>query len=120
MKLKLSKTVLPFYSVSTPKLSNTAETKLDEVIRISKLNDNDVIMLDGQSDNQGPSAYNQKLSEARVQQVKDYLITHCVEVKKLETQASGSQDVHGNTLADHALERRVTITLTSETPVIAS
>lgn len=108
------------FGFDSSKLSSTAETKLDEVIRISRLNDNDVIMLDGQSDNQGPSAYNQKLSEKRVQQVKDYLITHGVEVKKLETQASGSQGEHGNTLADHALERRVTITLTSETQVIAS
>ena len=112
--------VAVLFGFDSAKLSSKAETKLDEVIRVSKLNDNDVIMLDGQSDNQGPAAYNQKLSEARVQQVKDYLTTHGVEVQKLETKATGSKGAQGNTLADRVLERRVTITLTSEVQVVAS
>ena len=112
--------VAVLFGFDSSKLTSQAEAKLDEVIRLSKLNDNDVIMLDGQSDNQGPSAYNQKLSEKRVQQVKDYLTTHGVEVDKLETKATGAQDAHGNTLADHKLERRVTITLTSEVQVVVA
>lgn len=108
------------FGFDSSELSSTAQAKLDEVVRISKKNDNDVIMLNGQADNQGDASYNQKLSEARVQHVEDYLTSHGVEVQKLEKQASGEQDAHANSTRERALERRVIITLTSETQVIAS
>ncbi|WP_076415633.1 outer membrane beta-barrel protein [Shewanella sp. UCD-KL12] len=108
------------FGFDSSELSSTAQAKLDEVVRISKKNDSDVIMLNGQADNQGDASYNQKLSEARVQHVEDYLTSHGVEVQKLEKQASGEQDAHANSTRERALERRVIITLTSKTQVIAS
>lgn len=112
--------VAVLFGFDSSELSQTAKAKLDEVIRISHKNDSDIIMLNGQADNQGDSAYNQKLSETRVQHVENYLVSHGVEVKKLEKQASGEQNAHANSLQQRALERRVIITLTSETQVIAS
>ncbi len=108
------------FGFDSSELSSTAQAKLDEVVRISKKNDSDVIMLNGQADNQGDASYNQQLSEARVQHVEDYLTSHGVEVQKLEKQASGEQAAHANSIRERALERRVIITLTSETQVIAS
>ncbi|MCJ8303167.1 outer membrane beta-barrel protein [Shewanella sp.] len=108
------------FGFDSSKLSSTAQAKLDEVVRISKKNDSDAIMLIGQADNQGDAGYNQKLSEARVQHVEDYLTSHGVEVQQLDHQASGEQNAHANSTQERALERRVIITLTSESQVIAS
>ena len=112
--------VAVLFGFDSSSLSSTAKAKLDEVIRLSKQSDNDTILLNGQSDNQGDAAYNQKLSEARVQQVADYLNANGVEVQTLEQQATGEQDAHANSRTDRALERRVIITLTSETQVVVS
>ncbi|MPY25499.1 outer membrane beta-barrel protein [Shewanella sp. YLB-07] len=108
------------FGFDSSELSSTAQAKLDEVVRLSKKNDSDAIMLIGQADNQGDASYNQKLSEARVQHVEDYLTSHGVEVQQLDHQASGEQDAHANSTQERALERRVIITLTSESQVIAS
>ncbi|NRD75597.1 outer membrane beta-barrel protein [Shewanella sp. VB17] len=110
--------VTVLFGFDSSELSSTATAKLDDVIRVSKLSENDAIVLTGQSDNQGASEYNQKLSETRVKQVEDYLMSHGLEVKSLETQASGDQDSHATTLSERALERRVIINLTGETQVL--
>ncbi|BAJ03861.1 outer membrane beta-barrel protein [Shewanella violacea] len=111
------KSTAVLFGFDSSELSTTAQAKLDEVVRVSKLNDNDTILLIGQADSRGDAGYNQKLSEARAQHVEDYLVSHGVEVQQLGHQASGEQDSHASSSQDRAQERRVIITLTSETQV---
>ncbi|GIU16388.1 MULTISPECIES: outer membrane beta-barrel protein [unclassified Shewanella] len=112
--------VAVLFGFDSSELNGDAKTQLDEVIRISKQQDQDVILLSGQSDNQGNSEYNLKLSEKRVKQVEAYLETHGVEVQRIDTQAVGEQDAQANSLQDRALERRVVVTLTSQKQVLVT
>ncbi|MEZ9593861.1 outer membrane beta-barrel protein [Shewanella sp. 10N.261.52.F9] len=101
-------------------LNSDAKTKLDEVISLSKQQQQDVLLLSGQSDNQGNSEYNLKLSAKRVKQVEAYLEDHGVEVQRIDTEAVGDQNAQANTRQDRALERRVVVTLTSQEQVLVS
>ncbi|PKH62863.1 cell envelope biogenesis protein OmpA [Shewanella sp. Choline-02u-19] len=112
--------VVVLFGFDSTTLSNASKTKLDQVIHLSKQQDQDVILLNGQSDNQGDSQYNLKLSEKRVQHVEAYLTSHGVEVNRIDKDAIGEQDAHANTVKDRALERRVIVTLTSQQKVLAS
>ncbi|GIU52538.1 porin [Shewanella sairae] len=106
------------FDFDSSSLNDAAKAKLNEVIQLSKQHDSNAIVLIGQSDNQGSSAYNQKLSEQRTKQVGDYLTTNGVNAQSLEGQAMGEQDSKANSKSDRALERRVVIKLTSETQVM--
>ncbi|WP_394203953.1 outer membrane beta-barrel protein [Shewanella waksmanii] len=108
------------FGFDSAELTQAAQAKLDEVVRLSKQQDTDVIMLEGQADNQGDATYNLMLSEQRVQQVESYLTAKGVQVNKIEKHASGEQEAHANSLKERALERRVILTLTSETKVRVS
>ncbi|GIU15774.1 outer membrane beta-barrel protein [Shewanella sp. MBTL60-007] len=112
--------VAVLFGFDSSELTSTAKAKLDQVIQLSKSKEQDVILLNGQSDNQGDSQYNLKLSEKRVQHVEAYLVSHGVEVKKIDTQAVGEQDAHANLRKDRALERRVVVTLTSQEKVLVA
>ncbi|GIU44040.1 porin [Shewanella sairae] len=112
--------VAVFFGFDSYELSSDAKTKLDQVITLSKQQDEDVILLSGQSDNQGNSEYNLKLSEKRVLQVEAYLENHGVEVKHIDTEAVGDQNAQANTRQERALERRVVVTLTSQAQVLVT
>ncbi len=105
------------FGFDSSELTAESKAKLDKIIELSKNSDNDKILLDGHSDNQGDATYNQKLSERRVQQVSDYLTSNGVEVQSMDMQAEGEEGSHADNKQDRALERRVTVTLTSETQV---
>ncbi len=109
--------VVVLFGFDSAELTAESKAKLDKVIEMSKNSDNDKILLEGRSDNQGDATYNQKLSEKRVQQVSDYLTNNGVEVLSMDKQASGEEAATAETKQDRALERRVTVTLTSETQV---
>ena len=112
--------VAVFFGFDSSELNSDAKSKLDQVITLSKQQDEDVILLSGQSDNQGNSDYNQKLSEKRVTQVASYLENHGVEVKRIDTEAVGEQAAQANTRQERALERRVIVTLTSQQQVLVT
>lgn len=113
--------VIVLFDFDSIKLSNTAKTQLDKIIRRSKNEEYDLknkeqdfILLHGQSDNQGHSQYNLKLSEKRIQRVEEYLIEHGVEVLRIDKNAVGEREAHANTQKERALERRVIVTLTNK------
>ena len=112
--------VAVLFGFDSAALSSDAKTKLNEVIALSKQQDQDVILLNGQSDNQGNSEYNLKLSEKRVKQVEAYLETHGVEVQHIDTEAVGEQTAQASNRQDRALERRVVVTLTSQEQVLVT
>jgi outer membrane protein OmpA-like peptidoglycan-associated protein len=49
------------------------------------------LILEGHADPRGPAAYNQALSERRVDRVKSFLIEHGVPARNIETKAFGAQ-----------------------------
>ena len=67
------------------------------------------VRLAGHTDVRASEAYNQALSERRVNAVRDYLVARGVAVERLDTDARGEQQplVNGATARDHARNRRV-------------
>lgn len=80
--------------------------------------------LAGYADRRGDSDYNQKLSELRVQQVKDFLVTHGVDARRISTRAFGETRpvAKTETVENDFFDRRVVMTFSSpadESPVAA-
>jgi hypothetical protein len=77
------------------------------------------IVLEGHTDNIGTAAYNQKLSLARVNEIKYILIDNEIESDRIITLASGASKpiADNNTVEGRAKNRRVDILLTT-TPVL--
>ena len=72
-------------------------------------NDEMIIQLEGHTDYQGNAEENMKLSEQRVNAVKDYLVSRGIKSKRIQTKAFGgtaplSRD---NTPEAHRINRRV-------------
>lgn len=67
------------------------------------------VRLSGHTDVRASEAYNQALSERRVQAVRDYLVSRGVSVERLDAEARGELQplVAGATARDHARNRRV-------------
>lgn len=67
------------------------------------------VRLAGHTDVRASEAYNQALSERRVQAVRDYLVSRGVSVERLDAEARGELQplVTGATARDHARNRRV-------------
>jgi OmpA-OmpF porin, OOP family len=83
--------------------------ELDEIAQMLKENEKMVIQLEGHTDNVGSSTANLKLSEARVEAVKKYLVKHGVSKNRVKTKAfGGSQPLRNEmTPESRALNRRV-------------
>lgn len=74
------------------------------------------IVLEGHTDNIGTAAYNQKLSQARVDEIKSILVQHKIEPNRIILAAHGaSKPIADNTtLEGRAKNRRVEILLTTK------
>ncbi len=74
------------------------------------------IILEGHTDNIGTEAYNQKLSLARVNEIKSILVEHEIETDRIITLASGANKpiADNNSLEGRAKNRRVEILLTTQ------
>jgi OmpA-OmpF porin, OOP family len=83
--------------------------ELDEIAQMLKENERMVIQLEGHTDNVGASSANLKLSEARVEAVKKYLVKQGVSKNRVKTKAfGGSQPLRNEmTPESRALNRRV-------------
>lgn len=73
------------------------------------------IVLEGHTDNIGTLAYNQKLSQARVNEIKSILVDHKIEPNRIIVLASGASKpiADNNSLEGRAKNRRVEILLTT-------
>ncbi len=69
------------------------------------------VQLDGFADERGNSSYNQRLSQKRVEFVKDQLVAAGVEPSRINYAAHGEAAAQDDSVDSFALERRVSLTL---------
>ncbi len=98
-----------FFDRASSQLKSTSYPELDRLIKIMKDNPKMRIELRGHTDNRGDPQKLMKLSEDRVNAVKNYLIKHGISSSRIETKAfGGSKPINKNdTEAEHAKNRRV-------------
>ena len=86
-------------------------TELNSVVKMLQDNPPMVIQLEGHTDSRGDSKENMKLSEQRVEAVKNYLVSKGVAKHKVKTKAFGGTMPlsHENTEAARKMNRRVVV-----------
>ena len=99
------------FQVSKSKISEDSFEELGLLVTMMKENPAMVIQLEGHTDYQGDPKDNMKLSQDRVEAVKDYLITKKINKARIKTKAfGGTQPLsRDNTPEAHRLNRRVEV-----------
>ena len=69
------------------------------------------VQLDGFADERGDELYNQKLSEQRVNFIRDQLVAAGVDTSRITATAHGESPAQDDTIDSYALERRVSLKL---------
>jgi outer membrane protein OmpA-like peptidoglycan-associated protein len=97
------------FSVGTSRISPESHEELDEVVVMLRDNPSMVIQLEGHTDVKGDPKLNMKLSEDRVNAVKNYLVSKGATKNRIKTKAfGGTMPVsRENTEAAHKMNRRV-------------
>jgi len=97
----------------TPKLLPESDPELDVVVSFLKANPNVRIELAGHTDNRGVQSDNVKLSQQRVNKVKEYLVSKGVEAKRITGKGyGGARPIASNeTEETRKLNRRVEFTI---------
>jgi OOP family OmpA-OmpF porin len=100
-----------FFDTGKSVLKPDARAKLDDLVEKTSGVNLEVIIAVGHTDSDGSDAYNQKLSVARSEAVKKYLVSKGVETNRVYTEGKGEkQPVAENTTKDgKAKNRRVEI-----------
>jgi outer membrane protein OmpA-like peptidoglycan-associated protein len=93
------------------KIDPASYTELNSVVKMLQDNPPMVIQLEGHTDNRGDPKENMKLSEQRVEAVKNYLVAKGVAKHKVKTKAFGGTTPlsHENTEEAHKMNRRVVV-----------
>ena len=99
------------FEMSRAKINPDSYGELDLVVNMMNENKSMVIQLEGHTDYLGDAKQNMKLSEQRVEAVKDYLVDKKIHKHRIKTKAFGgtmplSED---NTPQAHSLNRRVEV-----------
>lgn len=97
------------FQVGKSKISEDSYAELDVVVNMMKDNAAMVIQLEGHTDYQGDPKDNMKLSQERVDAVKDYLVAKKINKSRIKTKAFGGTTPlsRDNTPEAHRLNRRV-------------
>ena len=97
------------FQVGRSKISEDSYSELDVVVKMMKENATMVIQLEGHTDYLGDAKENMKLSKARVEAVKDYLVSKNIAKSRVKTKAfGGTQPLsRDDTPEAHRLNRRV-------------
>ena len=100
-----------FFDFDKSALKPEAKAKLDDLVAKTKAVALEVIIAVGHTDSVGADAYNQKLSVARSEAVKAYLVSKGIEKNRVYTEGKGEkQPVADNKTAEgRAKNRRVEI-----------
>ncbi|WP_419592768.1 OmpA family protein [Thiolapillus sp.] len=98
-----------FFDFNKATIKPEFQPLFDNALEVLELNPDLVVEVIGHTDSIGPAAYNQKLSVRRAQAVKDYLVKHGVDPKRLIVKGKGeSEPARSNdTEAGRAFNRRV-------------
>lgn len=103
------------FQVSKSKISEDSYEELDLLYNMMKENPNMVIQLEGHTDYQGYPKDNMKLSQDRVDAVKEYLVGKRIAKNRIKTKAfGGTQPLsRDDTPEAHRLNRRVEVRILS-------
>jgi OOP family OmpA-OmpF porin len=99
------------FQLGKAKIEPASFAELDEVVKMLNTYPKMVIQLEGHTDTKGDPKQNLKLSQDRVDAVKDYLITKGVNKSKVKTKAfGGTQPLsRSDTEEAHKMNRRVQV-----------
>lgn len=99
------------FEMSKAKINPDSYSELDLVVSMMNENKDMVIQLEGHTDYLGDAKQNMKLSEQRVEAVKDYLVDKKIHKNRIKTKAfGGTQPLsEDNTPQAHSLNRRVEV-----------
>jgi len=97
------------FNTGSARLESESLPVLDKVARSLKSNPHVLIGISGHADSTGPAAFNKRLSKARAEAVRDYLMSKGVPASRLETRGYGSRQpiADNDTRAGRAENRRV-------------
>lgn len=97
------------FQVGKARISPESYDELNLIVNMMKENNSMVIQLEGHTDYQGDAKENLKLSQARVDATKDYLVKQGINKSRIKTKAfGGTQPLsRDNTPEAHRLNRRV-------------
>jgi len=97
------------FNAGTSKIESSSHEELDHVVKMLKDNPKMVIQLEGHTDFQGSPTANMKLSQDRVDAIKNYLTSKGASKSSIKTKAfGGTQPIsRENTEEAHKLNRRV-------------
>jgi outer membrane protein OmpA-like peptidoglycan-associated protein len=102
-------------------LANTTGTRLQNLAASLASMPDVYVQLDGFADERGDEAYNQELSQRRVQHVRQLLVDSGVPESRIRTTAHGESPAVDANVDSYALERKVSMTLyLEEAPSLAS
>ncbi len=98
-----------FFEIAKPVLLPESYPELDSLVQLMKMYPNMVIELHGYTDYRGDPALLLKLSQQRVNTVKEYLVKHGIAASRIKTKAFGGKNpiYRGNNELMHKLNRRV-------------
>jgi OmpA-OmpF porin, OOP family len=99
------------FEVGNAKIDPDSYTELDLVLDMMRDNPNMIVQLEGHTDYIGTASDNMKLSQRRVESVKNYLVSQGINKSRLKTKAfGGTQPIsRDNTPEGHRLNRRVEV-----------
>ena len=99
------------FELGKAKINPDSYGELDLVVGMMNNNKTMVIQLEGHTDYQGDAKQNLKLSEQRVEAVKDYLVSKRIHKNRIKTKAFGGTMPISNddTPQGHSLNRRVEV-----------
>jgi len=99
------------FEVNKSKINPESYPELDIVVNMMKENPKMVIQLEGHTDYGGDPKKNMKLSQDRVDEVRDYLISKGTQKHRVKTKAFGGSEPlsRDNTPEAHRLNRRVVL-----------
>lgn len=77
------------FALGKAEITDASYQELDELVEMLKQNDNINIQLEGHTDFRGNAKQNMKLSEERVEAVKEYLVNKGIDKRRIKTKAFG-------------------------------
>lgn len=109
-KRAVVETINVHFGVDRADLTDAAQTALAELIKELAAKPELVVELEGYADSRGGVEYNLRLSERRAEAVRRFLVTHGVDLSRVEWIGMGKLPDHGAKAA-RAKNRRVTLRL---------